>query len=158
MKLIPSKAHSPIAAPMDRITRTWEGTPYLLFSQVPGKGVDCVRFVSGMGDMLLGRPFTKVPRVHSDVGMMNPPMARRTMRFLMELFDMESIAAEDDTIMIQAGDVVAVGPQGGGPGHAMIADGHGRLWHSTPQGVQATGLTTYGMEFHAVLRRKGGWA
>lgn len=147
--------------PWPRLSREladWMNTPYQLHSQSVGGGVDCVRFVTAIGDALLNRPRTEVPKEIDDVAMHDPKKAFSVMRWIMRQFDMRRVDPSDGVYEVEAADVVVVGPPGGGPGHAMIAGGDGYLWHCVQHvGVVRTGITFSGMKFFAVLRRKKGW-
>jgi len=44
--------------------------------------------------------------------------------------------------VIEPGDIIVVGPHGGGPGHGMIVGGReNTIWHSTGIGVQFAGIS-----------------
>jgi hypothetical protein len=47
-----------------------------------------------------------------------------------------------DDRVLEPGDVIVVGPHGGGPGHGMIVGSQkNTLWHSADGGVQFTGIS-----------------
>ncbi len=140
---------------LQRSLNSWMGTRYKLYGQAPGPkgGVDCVRFVTAQGDELLDC-VTAIPKTLSDISFSSPEGARATMRSLMELYDMRSV---EGGILFPM-DIIICGPKGGGPGHAMVAGTDGYIYHCTPaSGVVRTGLDLQGQDFHAILRRKGGW-
>lgn len=141
---------------IQRTLDSWLYTPYKLFSQAPGPegATDCVRFVGGVGDTVLGTK-THIPRVLSDISFHDPEKARDCMRFLVREFEMRLLPQGSE---LQPMDVIMCGPRGGGPGHAMFAGTDGYLYHCVEtSGVVRTGLSLQGQEYHGTLRRKGGW-
>jgi cell wall-associated NlpC family hydrolase len=135
----------------DRLMQTlwkWEGTAYHLGMQECQVGVDCVRFVCAIADEMQGTT-TEVPKMMGDHSMHDPEGARAVFKFLMREFDARRV----ETTTLEPGDVVVCGPEGGGPGHAMIA-GSGMLYHATGRRVQTARFSPQVGHpvFHCILR------
>lgn len=134
----------------------WARTPYKLYSQRRGVkgGVDCVRFITGVADSLLGIR-TQVPKVISDVSLHSRITANHSMRWMMREYDMRRVDAAE---ALQPMDVIVAGPPGGGPGHGILCGPDRFLYHVTcSQGVVRTGLGLAFLDFHHVLRRQQPW-
>lgn len=108
---------------------TWASTRYMRGCQVRGKGVDCVRFVAAVLDHISGRR-TSVRTLPQDAAFHDPAGARAAVRDMLRLYEPYD-AIRDPDAPIQPGDILVVGPTGGGPGHAIIAGGRkNTLWQS----------------------------
>lgn len=97
------------------ILQAWRGTPYMLGQSKQGSGVDCLRFVGAVLDELAGTS-TRFETLADDVCVHQPGLAHLVMGDMIDAFHMSQITGD----VLQPGDVVAVGPVDGGPGHAMI--------------------------------------
>ena len=129
-----SRAQARLAGILD----SWEGTPYAPGQQMKGAGVDCVRFVCGVLDECYGSKRIPVPELPGDIALHQRGTAIAAMRFIMELYKPNAAVTDE---VLEPGDIVVVGPAGGGPGHAMIVGARtNELWHSTDRRVQMTGL------------------
>lgn len=120
------------------ILASWEGTPYAPGMQQKGMGTDCVRFVCGVLDELVGVwPYRPLETLPHDAAVNNRKGAINAMRTIRKLYDFERVR---DGI-VEPGDVIVTGPPRGGPGHAMIV-GHQRntVWHAAAGKVHWTGL------------------
>ena len=143
-----TKLGTPLAQKIQACLESWEGTPYHLNMGTKGVGTDCVHFVCGVADELQGSvtPFESIP---GDASMHAPAKAQGVMRFLMKAYGARRVS--DGTI--EPGDVIICGPEGGGPGHAMIA-GNCHIYHATGKKVQLTRFAPVKphVVFHAILR------
>jgi len=137
---------------LEGILDSWLDTPYMMGAQVKGVGVDCVRFVCAVLDELYGYKRAPVPELPQDIALHKRDTAVAAMRFILRLYEPnESV----DNGALEPGDVLAVAPPGGGPGHAMIVGAReNEIWHSTGRRVQMTGLALYlgGWSIHSAYR------
>ena len=133
------------AAIVDAILWRWRGTPYRVNRCREQSGVDCVRFVVAVLEELYRGEFGEMDKVPHDISFHDPEGARASMRNLIrQLRERMGCWAEDVTagLTVQAGDVVVVGPEHGGPGHLMIVGMGKRIFHSVWNAeVCPTGLT-----------------
>lgn len=129
--------------------RAWENTPYRGGEQRAGSGVDCVRFVCAVYDRLYGVT-TPIENLPQDIAFHNPEGARAGMRAIVRAYG-ASVADRDD-FSLAPGDTVITSPEGGGPGHAMIAGPWPTLWHARPGGVCWTGFGLEGLTFSGIVR------
>lgn len=106
-------------AALERVLLEWEGTPYFSGSAVKQAGVDCVRFVCAVFKELEGEPLDNdtIKLLPPDAAMHNRSGALIVMRHLLKLL---SPVEEVSGRYVEPGDILAVGPIGGAPGHAMI--------------------------------------
>ena len=116
----------------------WEGTPYMSGNQCIKLGVDCVRFVTAFLDSL-HKIKTSITTLPSDASFHNKRAAMKTMLTIKKLYAPCKTLPEDSAI--EPGDVIIIGPPGGGPAHAMIAGTEpNTIWHCTTDiGVVKTG-------------------
>ncbi|MCP4897890.1 MAG: hypothetical protein GY906_13035 [bacterium] len=79
------------------------------------------------------------PRLPQDIAMHDPRGALEVMHSIADGFRPFEVVKRGGEI--EPGDVIVVGPVGGGPGHGMVVGATpNAIWHSTGQGVQFTGL------------------
>ena len=120
---------------------SWEGTPYRENTCVKGMGVDCVRFVCAVLDHMQNGGNTDLPFLPQDASLHSPTSAKAAMRLIKSLYG-PNYAVKDYTL--EPGDVIVAGPEGGGPGHALIVgDQPNQIWHSTGRRVHRTGMSFY---------------
>lgn len=121
-----------------RVIQRWEGTPYMAGQQVPGVGVDCVRFVCRVFDALHNLEETPLENIPADASMHTREGAIQTMRKIMKAYSPISQVTDGS---IEPGDVIIVSYVGGGPGHAMlVGTDRNTLYHADSVGVVRTGL------------------
>lgn len=123
-----------VAERLEQILMSWEGTRYLPGSQVKQCGVDCVRFVSGVLDELYGEQ-TPLPRLPQDASFHAKDTCYSALKDFLSRYSCSPV--EDGKL--QPGDVLIAGPNGGGPGHALIV-GKDCIWHCDSRSVVKTGL------------------
>jgi cell wall-associated NlpC family hydrolase len=131
------------------VLSSWKGTPYRANHQKAGIGVDCVRFVCGVYDRLYGVT-TPIENLPQDIAFHNPEGARAGMRSIVRAYGAHVIDRDD--FSLSPGDAVIVGPNGGGPGHVMVAGAWPTLWHAMPGGVCSTGFGFEGLTFSGIVR------
>jgi hypothetical protein len=144
------------AARLAAVIRSWEGTPYLPGQQRKKVGVDCVRFVCGVYDELLGRA-TPIHTLPSDACMNDPLQATQVMEKIAGLFGAQEVTSCG---VILPGDVIATGPIGGGPGHCLVVGEERKIaWHAVKPRVCRTGFGAIYLVGHTVFKvyRIGGW-
>lgn len=116
----------------------WNSTPYHLFSQVKGVGVDCVRFLCGVLDEMSGvdRDIDQLP---PDVAFNHPRKARSAMRKILRLYDARPLEHHETA---QSGDGFVVrNSNQGGPGHVLVYSSvPGRFYHATKRGIAKAGV------------------
>lgn len=134
MEWRPSPSQDRVAA----VLESWERTPYMQGAACKGAGVDCVRFVCAVLDELYGRYREPIQTVPQDAAFHDRRTAITGMRRVIEAYGPAEKLRPGAPV--EAGDILVTGPQGGGPGHAMIV-GVRQLWHSTGERVQRAGLT-----------------
>lgn len=147
----------PLASPdlearIEAVLARWDGTPYMKGQQCRGAGVDCLRYVTAVLDELNGFARCPIPNIPQDAAMHDPTLAARTMRAIINAYGPATVVRDR---VVEPGDVVVVGPPGGGPGHAMIVGSPYRIWHATNRSVQRTGMTIVGMKVFRVYRPIG---
>lgn len=116
----------------------WQGTPYMAGNQCIQKGVDCVRWVTAVLDMMYDRAPTDIQTLPSDGSFHNKRGAMKAMIKIKRLYPHCKVLRDEP---LEPGDLVIVGPPGGGPGHAMLVGTEkNTLWHCAPlSGVCKTG-------------------
>lgn len=143
-----------IAAVLD----AWRDTPYRIGNQVRGEGVDCVRYVTGVLDDLVGYRRVPLASLPDDACLHSREGAFAAMREILRIYHELAPVEGDD---IEPADILVVGPRGGGPGHAMIVGSQpNTIWHAGVERVHATGMTAPGeYEFFGVYRwsSRGDW-
>lgn len=135
------------------VLQSWRGTPYKAGSCARGLdgGVDCVRFVGpGVLDELYGYQREKIERYPPDIGMHDRAAAIKAMHTILRIYEPNGRVEGN---IVEAGDVIMVGPAKGGPSHAMFVDARpNHLWHATHDGVISAGtLQPVGTQY-AVFR------
>ena len=143
---------------LERELQRWHGTPYHETSCCVGGGVNCVRFVCAVADVMFRRDPMPPPHVPADRSLHDPEGARSSLRFLMKHYGAQSVGRS----YVEPGDILATGPLGGGPGHAIIIGTvPNRMWQTgVGSGVHYTG---YGPQpgaevFYNILRvNKESW-
>lgn len=127
-----------------QIASSWERTPYMALQSNKGGGVDCIRFVCGVADELYGYSRGPAITLPPDQALHDREGAIAAMKALCRRYEPLDDATEDP--FIEPGDIIVVGPMGGGPGHAMIVGGHrGHVWECLqPLGVQRSGMPLLG--------------
>lgn len=118
--------------------QSWEGTPYVPGQQCKGVAVDCVRFVSGVLDKIMGKT-VKLPRLPQDASFHNPELTKKWLRIFLKHYP--STVVKNG--IVEPGDVIIMGPRNGGPGHAAIIGAKG-YWHCGTYGVCMGGLSVSG--------------
>lgn len=129
------------------ILREWEGTKHWKGQQIKGLYTDCLGFVCGVLDDLMGRPVAPPPAGAVDAG-------PESIRLLLDSYPLVEQAVCDSVV---PGDVILIGPRGEAGRHAMIVGPERMsLWHCpgtsrscvTRTGLQ--GIYSFGFE---VFRR-----
>jgi hypothetical protein len=134
---------SPLACPrqtaaLEAVQQKWLGTPYGAGQQVPGVAVDCVRLLCRMLDELHGLDETPLAQIPPDASMHTREGAQLTMMAIMHAYK-PWIKITDGKI--EPGDIVVVGPVGGGPGHGMmVSTRRNCLIHADQEEVALAGL------------------
>jgi len=134
------------------VLESWEHTPYNTKFADKGVGVYCSAFVSRVLDELYLQPPIELLRIPNDVSFHDRAGANAGLRWFLREYPAATRLQSD---FIEPGDVLIVGPTGGGPGHAMIVGPRpNTLWHATgTAGVHYTGLSLADCyEFHAAFR------
>lgn len=116
----------------------WQGTPYMAGNQCKQSGVDCVRWVTAVLDAMYNRTSTDIVTLPSDASFHNKRGAMKAMLHIKRLYPHCKVLRQAP---LEPGDLVIVGPPGGGPGHAMLVGTQkNTLWHCAPHsGVCKTG-------------------
>ena len=130
------------------ILDSWEGTRYMAGVQGKQMGVDCVRFVCGVLDELLGTqtPLITLPQ---DASFHSPDKGRKAVKEILRAFGpyeaIKDVVRPLDILVISNGHV-------SGPGHAIMV-GHQKntLWQSSSSGVSWGGFAL--AEDYQVLHR-----
>lgn len=134
-----------VAEHVEEVLSAWLGTPYASGQQVRGGGVDCIRFVLAALDELYGFPRDwQGVEVPSDIAFHNRERAMASMKAILAAYEPCELVANG---FLEPGDVIAIGPENGGPGHVLIAGGcgnltPGKLYHATPPAVETAGTVT----------------
>jgi len=95
----------------------WDKTPYRHGQRVPGVGVDCVRLVVDIYDEMDNRLSLRRPAlVPRDAFLHSPTRAKKFLRDMLDL-----LSPLDQVVgRLEPGDIVVIGPELGGPGHAAL--------------------------------------
>jgi hypothetical protein len=126
---------------MDDVLATWEGTRYGSGQRCRGVLADCVGAIFGCIDDLDGRQRAQSPSMPPDTALHDLSTSAEALAALRAIYDPVQSVRRDRGV--QPFDILVVGPEGGGPSHAMlVGTAPGHLWHCTP-----------GAGFH-----RGGWA
>jgi len=115
---------------------TWVGTPYVPGQQKKGSGIDCIRFVFSMLDWLyeFENP-TKCPRLPSQVGMNNKPLAMTGLKAAFKAYKPEVLWNNINPTRLmpeypEPGDVMIIRRGDNSPAHSLIAGTRRNiLWH-----------------------------
>ena len=133
----------------------WENTPYMAGNQQLSSGVDCVRWISAVLDEMYQRWPTNIKTLPSDASFHNRLGAIKAMHQIRKLYP-NCITIRNG--IIEPGDLIVIGPPGGGPGHALLVGTEpNTLWHCTPNsGVTRTGwsLIVGQQQIYRVYRAK----
>jgi len=84
------------------------------------------------------RAYETLPQLPADRSLHDIEGSKAAMRLIVDLYRPRSVGWETEPL--EPGDMLVVGPPGGGPGHAMVAGPARQLWHCMPAGVVRTGL------------------
>ena len=127
-----------IQTKLNALFEMWQGTPYMSGNQCIQKGVDCVRWVTAVLDMMYSRDPTNIKTLPSDASFHNKRGAMKAMIQIKRMYPHCKVLRSEP---MEPGDLVIVGPPGGGPGHAMLVGTEkNTLWHCAPfSGVCKTG-------------------
>lgn len=108
----------------------WEGTPYMSGQMMVGEGTDCIRFLASFVDAMTGKQHIVPERLPQDYSMHTKHGAFRVMKQILRLYPTMKPMKKATTL--EPGDVIVVGPKGGGPSHVMIVGfKHNTLWHAS---------------------------
>ena len=123
---------------LGEILERWEGTPYRVGQSVAGVGVDCDHLVCAVLDELYEQELPPLPRLAPNTAIHSKTSALRAMHHILPRYPARRRVRDS---VLEPGDVLITGPQGGGPGHAMLV-GHrpNELWHCTRPMVCRTGF------------------
>ena len=124
---------------LERILGEWSGTPYHTSFVQKQHGVYCTAFVCRVLDDLYRRPKTELISIPDDISFHNREGAIAGLQWFMRQFP----ACEKITNnQVEPGDVLITGPEGGGPGHAIIiGPRRNTMWQASgTAGVHFTGL------------------
>jgi len=136
------------------------GTQYLPGQCCKGVAVDCVGFVLGVLMDLSGETGFVRAEWPQDASMHDAKGSFKAMKVIAENFKPYKIIRDG---FIEPGDVIVVGPHGGGPGHGMIVGARkNTIWHATGDGVQYTGISHLWLTDQRIFRiyrylRKESW-
>lgn len=143
---------SAIERRLARILGEWERTPYDMKFAQKGVGVYCSAFVCRVLDELYRCEPTPLPKIPNDIGFHCREGAVAGLRWFLRQYPACTRLTSD---MVQPGDVIVIGPHGGGPGHAMIVGPQeNTIWQTTGlSGVHYTGFALPEIyQFHAAFR------
>lgn len=103
-----------------------------------GIGVDCVRYVAACADELFNSERrAAIPRIAQDAAWHNPKHVMRAARIMMTAY---APYIEITNNEVEPGDIIAVGPGGGGPAHIMMVGGvRLHIWHAISKCVSQGG-------------------
>lgn len=123
---------------IENILLSWENTPWAPGQQCKGVAVDCVHFVSASYDELRGRK-SNLPKTAQDASFNSPKTTWKALKWFFTEYGVKDITKEE---FVQPGDVLIMGPVGGGPGHGVIV-GKTCLWHCGTNMVCRAGLSIH---------------
>lgn len=129
----------------------WIGTPWMAGQNCPGRGVDCVHFVTSVLDELLGyADRDDIPLLPQDLSLHSASKAIAAVHALLRRYP--GVTQLNDVQAYHPGDVIVVRREpNAGPGHVGIV-GHpsDRYWHAvTGSGVAPSGMGTIKYLFKA---------
>ena len=123
-----------------KILESWESTPYSPGIIARGRqgGVFCTAFVARVLDELYGRESVPMPDIPHDASFHNRRRSEAALRWFMRRYP-ESYQVEG--FMVEPGDLLMTGPDGGGPGHClMVGPRRNVAWQAAGSSVHYTGL------------------
>lgn len=124
---------------LERILGEWKDTPYHPSFIHKKQGVYCTAFVCRVLEELYRREWRDMLNIPDDISFHNREGAIAGLKWFMRQFP----ACEKITDnKIEPGDVIITGPEGGGPGHAIIVGPRrNTMWQASGTcGVHFTGL------------------
>jgi cell wall-associated NlpC family hydrolase len=132
----------PWQAALDRVLRSWAGTPWRAGQCCKGShgGVDCFFFLVGVLDELHGITAPRPPRLPQDTSINNRPLATAALKRGLARYPCTTLSEE---AILQPGDVAIVRKPSVHPDtlqHGMIVGADRQLWHSCTQGVCFTSM------------------
>lgn len=125
---------------VERVCRSWEGTPYRLNRGRKGLGADCLHFAASVLDELYGSEHSKdLNSLPPDACIHNKQGVMAAARALFVKYPAFS-RVTDSTV--EAGDLMCFGRSGevNSTQHLMVAAEAGKLWHASPPCVHYTSL------------------
>ena len=126
----------PALGALEKVLRSWEGTPYVAGQACKGVGVDCVRFILEVLRELEGWPSIPLVEIPQDASMHNREGSMAAFKKIIQALEpIQRVSS------VQPGDILVIGPAQGGPGHGLIVGPRkNTLYHAAPSGVSMTGL------------------
>lgn len=120
---------------IDRVLRSWGGTPYESGQAFIQRGADCTGSLFAIVDTLDGRKRIQPPGFPHDGAMHDRAGAVAAMREVMRRYDPVirlTGVGDDGFLEVEPGDIIVTGDAGGGPGHIeMVGARRNELWHAT---------------------------
>jgi len=114
---------------MEEILERWNGTPYGSGQRLCGVAADCIGFGTGAIDDIDGRPRAQDPSIPPDTALHDPKRSAAAVLALVRAYEP---AVQVTNSKLQPFDLIVVGPNEGGPGHAMlVGPQRNTLWHCT---------------------------
>lgn len=114
---------------LDRVCRSWAGTPWQAGQCHRGTAVDCVRFVDAVLMELHGQPLPPLTRLPQDLPLHDRRGVIRAVRRMCRRYPSQTLRG-DTKLELEPGDVLIVG-RGRAPGHVGIVGKDTRmLWHA----------------------------
>lgn len=130
-----------IESRIDGILMGWKDTKYQPGQQCKGVAADCVGFVCGVLDELMGREQTPREILPQDAAFHARASAEAGMRAIARLYSPMEFRHASEMWTLEPGDIVVTGCEGGGPGHAMFVGAKpNELWHATNRRVMRGGM------------------
>jgi cell wall-associated NlpC family hydrolase len=127
-------------AALDRVLRSWLGTPWRAGQCGRGQGVDCRYFIVAVLDELCRIETPRPPRLPQDSGVNGHDRAWQAIRELAERYQCRTLAAGEapepgDVLILRRASQHADALQ-----HGMIFGPRGEVWHAGLRGVMFTAL------------------
>jgi len=130
-----------IESRLDAILLSWKDTKYQAGQQCKGVATDCVGFVCGVLDELTHREPTPRESLPQDAAFHARETAEAGMRLIARMYSPMEFRHESQMWVVEPGDIVVTGSEGGGPGHAMIVGARpNELWHANNRRVMRGGM------------------
>ena len=121
-----------------RILGEWERTPYDIKFAEKGVGVYCTAFIARVLDELYGQDPTPLLKIPDDIAFHSTEGAFSGLKWFMRQYPTCERITDG---VVEPGNVIIVGPVGGGPGHAMmVGPRENALWQASGSGVHYTGF------------------